>query len=154
MSKKVSFFVFVLFYTSFSIAQSSIVTAGADITMNGLTINYSVGEPFCEYYEGEQLKSKFQSGVQQNFDNLIIELEKEISTILIYPNPTVDFLTVESDFKGEEYFKVFSLDGKIYKEGFVNVSQKNSINVGDLPVGEYILSFKNIGDKPFKFIKL
>ena len=77
-------------------------------------------------------------------------------TISIYPNPFSDQVTVssknEADINGK-IIKVFDVTGRLYISKVI-ISQKTTMNVGNLPPGMYILKVEG-GNSPqvFKLIK-
>jgi hypothetical protein len=77
-------------------------------------------------------------------------------TISIYPNPFSDQVTVssknEADINGKS-IKVFDVTGRLYISKVI-ISQKTTMNVGNLPPGMYILKVEG-GNSPqvFKLIK-
>lgn len=67
--------------------------------------------------------------------------------IALYPNPVKDELSVSGISENQPY-QIFSMDGKLLKEGVYKSGQK--VNVNKLVKGTYLLK---IGEHQFKFIK-
>jgi hypothetical protein len=79
-------------------------------------------------------------------DNIIITGTSSASVITeilpetfsFYPNPAKDAIYINASLKSE--YEIFSVDGKLLKEGWVNARQ---IDVSDLSKGVYLLEIKN-----------
>ncbi|MFN4152744.1 MAG: T9SS type A sorting domain-containing protein, partial [Candidatus Sericytochromatia bacterium] len=67
---------------------------------------------------------------------------------LIYPNPTKDYLNLNSDYNNKTY-KIIDISGRVIQQGSVIDSFK--INVSDLNKGLYLLNIAN--EISFKFLK-
>ncbi len=80
--------------------------------------------------------------------NLATNLIIEEATILIFPNPTTDFLTVLATTE-KESFKIIDLMGKVYSNGILS-NEKTILSVENLPKGVY---FFTTNTKSVKFIK-
>ncbi len=65
----------------------------------------------------------------------------------VYPNPVKDVLSVSGIAKDSKY-EIYSLDGKLIKQGMYNSASK--INVNNLSKGTYLIK---IGESNLKFIK-
>ncbi len=79
---------------------------------------------------------------------------KETGNVLIFPNPAVDFVTVEH---GGEYeiLEVLDLNGRIYITKLLTGIEKTDLSLSDFPSGIYILKLSS-GKKLFtgRLIKL
>ncbi|HPZ26485.1 MAG TPA: T9SS type A sorting domain-containing protein, partial [Kaistella sp.] len=65
----------------------------------------------------------------------------------VFPNPVKDLLSVSGIAKDSKY-EIYSLDGKLIKQGTYNSSSKISVN--NLSKGTYLIK---IGESNLKFIK-
>ena len=65
----------------------------------------------------------------------------DIATVKIFPNPSVDILTVETLNEGS--FEIFSIDGRKIRESEKLQTGQNTINVQNLDNGTYILKITN-----------
>lgn len=70
------------------------------------------------------------------------------SNALIYPNPTKDYLNLNSDYNNKTY-KIIDISGRIIQQGSIIDSFK--INISDLNKGLYLLYIAN--EISFKFLK-
>lgn len=81
-------------------------------------------------------------------DNVSIPENKE-NTIVVYPNPTQEYLYVQHDFTESPNFQIFDLNGRMILE-----SSNPQIYVADLQSGIYILNLEQEGTSIKKrFIK-
>lgn len=84
----------------------------------------------------------------ENYTTAIIEQNADESSIILFPNPTNQFLNINrtSIPKGNYDFTIFNTLGQsVYKGGFSNTlsSSNSSIELPPLPSGLYYLSFTN-----------
>ncbi len=134
--------------------QDAFLSSGSSINQNDTEFNYSVGEPFATSYEGDNNQT-IQIGVQQPQGSFVLEDEKESTTICLYPNPAD--LLVHLRLKGSNEissmdYSIFSIDGKLCKNGVLNYNSENEIFIQDLPVGEYTVYIEQL-QQSIKFIK-
>ena len=67
-------------------------------------------------------------------------ISEDISSVLVYPNPTKNILNISTSFKFNQ-LKIYNISGQLIKTEY----SKQQINVADLPKGMYFL--KLIGSK-------
>ena len=84
-------------------------------------------------------------------ENAIGLIEKEISNIKIFPNPTSDFLSIKNDKKVEMNYKIISIDGRTIIQG-KSSKQNMQIDLSSLDAGMYFFH-QNTGAKSISFIK-
>ncbi|MBP6039081.1 MAG: T9SS type A sorting domain-containing protein [Flavobacterium sp.] len=77
-----------------------------------------------------------------------LNTEDFIVNSLIYPNPTKDYLNLNSDYNNKTY-EIIDISGRIIQHGSIISSFK--INVSDLNKGLYLLNIAN--EISFKFLK-
>ena len=69
--------------------------------------------------------------------------------LVVYPNPTTDFLNIKTHKLDIEKVFIFDLSGKL-----IMTENSRKINVKNLPAATYVISIKTPeGVKSFKFIK-
>ena len=126
-----------------SLAQSSsqklLTGSGGDYSSQGLNMEFSLGEIMIESYEdGSNIMTQ---GLHQGFLRLTAINEHAVnSEIIIFPNPTKDWLKI--DFKKEinGQLQLSDINGKlIVKRDFRDV-QSDQINIQELAQGTYFLS--------------
>jgi len=78
--------------------------------------------------------------------------ETESKNIEIYPNPVVDYVTL--DINNDADYSLYNLQGKLIKKGHLSIGQ-NMLKLDDMPIGIYILNVKSqSSDFSKKLIKL
>lgn len=61
--------------------------------------------------------------------------------VLVYPNPTNEFVTVKADFAPESQVNIVSITGSVIQSRFVNGSESLTFDVSELATGCYYFSF-------------
>lgn len=107
----------------------------------------------CEAYYFEKLPSEL---LEISFFREPVTLENGLGTaevkvdLMVYPNPTSDFINIKTSKLDIEKVFIFDLSGKL-----IMTEKSKRINVGHLPSATYIISIKTSGGlKSFKFIKI
>jgi hypothetical protein len=139
-------------------AQSTIPAGGGNASGTGGTVSYSVGQML--YTGNTGTTGSVAQGVQQPFEiSVITGLERAININLIcsvYPNPTVDFLTLKVENYDREglSYKLFDVNGKLLE------SKKVTRNETSISMTNYIpaIYFLRVTDNrkeiiTFKIIK-
>lgn len=107
----------------------------------------------CEAYYFENLPEQL---LEISFYREPITLIKELGTeeinrdLVVYPNPTSDYLHIKTTKIDIEKIFIFDLSGKL-----LSTENQRRIDVRHLPSGTYVISIKTSeGIKSFKFIKI
>tara|TARA_B110000285_G_C14933875_1_gene518609 strand:+ start:371 stop:856 length:486 start_codon:yes stop_codon:yes gene_type:complete len=138
-------------------AQEAVLAGGGDASGTG-SLSYSIGQVF--YITNTGSDGTVGQGVQQAYEissTLGIEAYEAITLDLeIYPNPTVDYLTLDvKDFKFAELdYVLFDMRGKMLMKNDIN-QNKTTIEMMDLPKSMYFLKVSDGTNivKTFKIIK-
>jgi hypothetical protein len=64
--------------------------------------------------------------------------------ISMYPNPSQDIITIDSDFDGIMYGDIFSIDGKRMLRAVID---DNTLNISALPSGMYVLKLTDLNGR-------
>lgn len=106
----------------------------------------------CEAYFFEELPAAL---MEISFFREPVTLVKDLATdevqtgLVVYPNPTTDFLHIRTNRLDIEKVFIFDLSGKL-----LMTEKTKTINVSHLPAAAYIISIKTeAGIKSFKFLK-
>jgi hypothetical protein len=75
-------------------------------------------------------------------------IEKQLNTIRIYPNPASKLLLIKEGFPFVVQYEIFGLDGKLLLQGFIDDHQ---IDISNLKNGVYMLCVKNEDKGLLKF---
>lgn len=122
-------------------AQEVVASAGENLQSNNLQINYTLGQ---------LVNSTASTGsviVTQGFHQSFAELVEALATpeekifIETYPNPTRDFLTIQSEDPDPITYTLYNLNGaKVAKGSFEKITK---INVQGFAKGTYQLFLMN-----------
>jgi len=134
------------------LAQSNTVASGNSSSNGTGSITYSIGQ--IDYINQSNQNGNISQGVQQPFEifNITGITANEKSKIRIFPNPTSDFIIVESDNDILLYTLTDEL-GKVLTKSEISHSKK--INFKELSAGVYFLTTIDQNNKTttFKIIK-
>ncbi len=130
----------VLSAESQSLSSSVISVAGGfEKTPSGMSLSWTIGEPIVD---------PLQSGdvvLTQGFQQPDLQLSTAFTDpgfeamLSVYPNPTMDYLQLETDFERPIQFRLVDLSGKLINQGIW--SQQHAVDVGALPAGPYAIYF-------------
>ena len=155
--KKTVFAVFLLCAVLSIQAQETIPTTGGDATGSGGSSTYSVGQ--LVYTTNTDTGGTVTQGVQQSFELFTLsnpELTTVNLSVITYPNPTSDYLTLnitDSALNNLSY-KFIDINGKVVAIGPIT-NADTQIAMQQLAIGIYILKVNqnNKELKTFKIIK-
>ncbi|MGN7756141.1 MULTISPECIES: T9SS type A sorting domain-containing protein [Chryseobacterium] len=151
-------FFLILFTFSVSIlsAQSAVLATGTNASGGNGSVSYSVGQ-IAYMYKGAG--SQVLEGVQQAYEITTLSASETTTKqegILLYPNPTRDYLYIDFSsvpYKGSEY-QLFDAQGKLIIKDVIS-QPKSELNLSSLPSAVYIIRINQNGEnlKTFKVIK-
>jgi hypothetical protein len=139
-------------------AQNTIPATGGNATGAGGTSSYTVGQVVYNTYTGTN--GSVAQGVQQPFEiSVVTGIEEALGIsleIMVYPNPTTDFITL----KIENYelrnlrYQLYDINARLLQDNKI-VSNKTSIVMQNLKPSMYFLKVtdRNKVVKTFKIIK-
>ena len=138
-------------------AQESINTTGGNATGSGGSTSYSIGQMVYNTSIGDD--GSVAQGVQQPFEISVLGVDdfEEINlSVMVYPNPTTDYLTLEvKEFDPATLsFQLFDIQGRLLQSQNIINNQTNII-MSTLPSATYFVkvSQENREVKTFKIIK-
>ena len=158
--KRTSIHCFFLILFTFSVsllnAQSAVLATGTNASGGNGSVSYSVGQT-AYLYKG--VNSEILEGVQQGYEIIALSIGETVSKqegILLYPNPTRDYLYIDFTslpYKGSEY-QLYDAQGKLVKKDVI-LQSKSELNLSSLPSAVYIIRINQKGEnlKTFKVIK-
>ena len=155
---------------------SGITLNGVDVQIQGIGIN-ALTNPLGEFYTGyadtgtyvvqfskagyisQSISFNFQSGVVDTISVKLVPIGAGIDQVskidfAIYPNPASDQINIQTESK-ECQFRIYDIASKLIHSGTL-VGSKKSIQVKDLPAGNYSLQVStenSILSKQFVIIK-
>jgi len=105
------------------------------------------GKTVLTIISGDQRISK-KIDITVQLSTSVVSEDKELQTLLLYPNPVIDFLTLE--YKGLDLppysIQIFNINGIMFKNNvdFIKESNgRNELNISSLPQGVYYLKLTN-----------
>ena len=140
-------------------AQETITTSGGEASGSGGTISYSIGQTFYSTTQGINGNTIAQ-GVQQPYEiSVVIGIQeaKDISlSVMLYPNPSTDYLIIKVDNYETTHLKylLFDSNGKLLKT--INQTGKETkIETYNLATASYFIKIvdREKEVKVFKIIK-
>ncbi|MBL1221739.1 T9SS type A sorting domain-containing protein [Chryseobacterium sp. L7] len=158
--KRTSIHCFFLILFTFSVsllnAQSAVLATGTNALGGNGSVSYSVGQTAYQY---KGPNSQVLEGVQQAYEITTLSTNETVTAqegILLYPNPTRDYLYIDftsAPYKGSEY-QLFDAQGKMIKKDVISQS-KSELDLSSLPSAVYIIRLNQNGEnlKTFKVIK-
>lgn len=139
-------------------AQESVNAIGGNASGSGGTVAYSVGQ--VVYTTNTGTNGSVAQGVQQPFKISVvtgIEEAKGVNlSVLAYPNPTTDYLTLEvKDFElSTLHFQLFEMNGKLLQSEKITGNQTSIVMSNLLPATYFVKVIKDNKEvKTFKIIK-
>jgi len=124
-------------------AQEAIPATGGEANGGGGTASYTIGQVVYTTKTGTNGNSIAQ-GIQQPFEISVvtsIEQAKDINlSVLAYPNPTTDYLTLKvKNYESNNLsFKLFDINGKLLKTENL-MGKETQIEMQNLNPGNYFL---------------
>ncbi len=132
-------------------------SAGGEATNNAGSFSWTMGETVINTIEGTG--NRITQGFQQGNLHASTGIDKSEDfgvEMKVYPNPTKDYLTVETQKQsGNLVFALYDINGRMLKNGGVEASRFD-INLSSYPPGSYILQILHNSDlvKSFNIVKL
>lgn len=159
-SKKLSFSTIACFTLSVvnCLAQESVNSSGDDLTGSNGSISYSIGQVVYMKHTGSN--GSASEGVQQPFEISEVLGTEDFSGLIkdlkIYPNPTVNELTLNLTNENNLVlnFQILDVNGRVLKNEKILTNETN-IAFSSLPSAIYFLKILNQNKevKTFKIIK-
>jgi hypothetical protein len=146
-----------LLWAGLAQSQESANASGGDATGSGGTVAYSVGQ--VVYTSNTSSSGTVDQGVQHAFEIYTVGIkETELNISLsVFPNPTVDYLTLQiRDYNNEKLsYQLFDMQGKQLSNGQIT-AQQTQIDMTGLPTATYFVNIVNQENKQvqsFEIIK-
>ncbi len=136
-------------------AQETIPATGGEASGSGGAISYTVGQLIYTTYETTNYS--VAHGVHQGYEisTLGVDNFNDIKLeYLVYPNPTIDKLTLKVQNFSEENlsYQLYDINGRLLKKNKLT-GENTTISMGYLPQAVYFLRVVN-GLQPLKTFKI
>ncbi len=135
-------------------AQTSVNATGGNASGSGGSASYSVGQ--VVYTTNTGISGSVSQGVQQPFEISVVTSIEEAQgiTLLAYPNPTTDYLTL---FIGEFecsnlFYQLYDINGRLLHNGKISGTQ-TTIVMSNYVSGNYFVKVIQ-GSKELKTFKI
>ena len=155
MKKQVIIVAGVLF-TSLAFGQTSINTAGGDVSNTSGSVSYSIGQ--VAYQTTSNASGSVSQGVQQAYVISTLELVENAFNFSLsaFPNPTQENLHLRvGNFNQEQLsYKLIDTEGKLLNQGEI-LTQETDLDMRQYAVATYFVEVHHAGKKvqTFKIIK-
>ena len=148
--------VLALIISSFTLrAQSHTASGGGEHENSDVKVTVTIGEPITGEISNNE--ASVDVGFQRTYESELLTIDESISelNLMVYPNPTVDKITVKNNQQSPLQVSLIGLNGKSLSEMSLEGSDY-TISLNKYPAGIYFLKFYNpqINKiKTFKIIK-
>lgn len=147
-------FLFITTYLSAqTMAKNTVSNAGLEMSNFEYTINFTIGEPIIGIISNN-------GSIDQGFwaGSLFVEpitIEKELGGIVIYPNPMIHELNMQTNNNAVFGITMFAVNGKMALKQKVESNQlEHKIDVSHLAKGMYVLRLSIENQKEEKLFKV
>jgi len=124
-------------------AQENFVSTGGEKAGKNATISFTIGQIFYHTTSGNSIK--LNTGLQIPYASYVyIKPIREKPKIIAYPNPTIDYLTVDvKNYEfGEMTLNLFNINGKLLESRIIR-EEKTVLNIEKLPTGIYLINISS-----------
>ncbi len=134
-------------------SQSTMNTSGGTITASNMRFEYSIGETMATPSNPRAIYTVGSGVIQPSY---LISATKEAFdkqfSFSVFPNPTTEGVTIETDYKGFKTIEIINMNGQTVRSTIFNYQ---TITLQDVPNGTYtfILRGQKGIYKSFKIIK-
>ncbi len=151
---KIRILISLLFALQLSQAQQTIPISGGEAISDSGTVSYTVGQ--MVYTTNEAVDGSMHQGINQGIDEGIEMIMVSDPTVVIFPNPTTDYVVLsftDTSLSGVNY-SLFDIQGRLITAAAIT-QNSTSIGLDRLNSAIYILrvSQNNRELKTFKIIK-
>lgn len=139
---KINLSILAVFFAFTGWTQQNTVSTGGNATGTGGTANYSVGQ--VDYSNAQGTNGSINQGVQQPFEFYLLGIGEElVIDILLYPNPTNEFIVLQLDnFTNDLKYSLVDMNGKIVAQAAIE-SKESQIDMRQYASGKYNLTISN-----------
>lgn len=148
MTKIITYFCCALSFGVFAQTENVISTGGSYQQSAQGSITWTIGEVVINTVESPDVH--LTQGFNQDWLHFLnIETFVEKINITVFPNPTTQYINIESDKKSD--LKIYDASSKIVKD--LKIEKQDQVDLSDLSPGIYYLEFTR-KNKKIKTIKI
>jgi hypothetical protein len=153
MFRKTVLFAFTILFTINLFSQDVISSQGDSYTDSSASIDFTIGEVVT--FTGSTIENNITQGFHQtNWNFVSVQDHVQDYQAIIYPNPTEDFLNIQTSLYQDVNYLLNDEMGKLILQGNLS-SEKTSLDVSKIATGRYSLTLINSKEalKTFNIIK-
>ena len=153
MFRKTILFAFTILFTINLFSQDVISSQGDSYTDSSASIDFTIGEVVT--FTGSTIENNITQGFHQtNWSFVSVQDHVQDYQAIIYPNPTEDFLNIQTSLYQDVNYLLYDEMGKLILQGNLS-SEKTSLDVSKIATGRYSLTLINSKEalKTFNIIK-
>tara|TARA_B110000858_G_scaffold1502_1_gene1750 strand:+ start:569 stop:1036 length:468 start_codon:yes stop_codon:yes gene_type:complete len=153
MFRKTALFAFIILFTINLFSQDVISSQGDSYTDSSASIDFTIGEVVT--FTGSTIENNITQGFHQtNWSFVSVQDHVQDYQAIIYPNPTEDFLNIQTSLYQDVNYLLYDEMGKLILQGNLS-SEKTSLDVSKIATGRYSLTLINSKEalKTFNIIK-
>ena len=153
MFRKIVLFAFTILFTINLFSQDVISSQGDSYTDSSASIDFTIGEVVT--FTGSTIENNITQGFHQtNWSFVSVQDHVQDYQAIIYPNPTEDFLNIQTSLYQDVNYLLNDEMGKLILQGNLS-SEKTSLDVSKIATGRYSLTLINSKEalKTFNIIK-
>ena len=153
MFRKTVLFAFTILFTINLFSQDVISSQGDSYTDSSASIDFTIGEVVT--FTGSTIENNITQGFHQtNWSFVSVQDHVQDYQAIIYPNPTEDFLNIQTSLYQDVNYLLYDEMGKLILQGNLS-SEKTSLDVSKIATGRYSLTLINSKEalKTFNIIK-
>ena len=153
MFRKTVLFAFTILFTINLFSQDVISSQGDSYTDSSASIDFTIGEVVT--FTGSTIENNITQGFHQtNWNFVSVQDHVQDYQAIIYPNPTEDFLNIQTSLYQDVNYLLYDEMGKLILQGNLS-SEKTSLDVSKIATGRYSLTLINSKEalKTFNIIK-
>jgi hypothetical protein len=153
MFRKTALFAFTILFTINLFSQDVISSQGDSYTDSSASIDFTIGEVVT--FTGSTIENNITQGFHQtNWNFVSVQDHVQDYQAIIYPNPTEDFLNIQTSLYQDVNYLLYDEMGKLILQGNLS-SEKTSLDVSKIATGRYSLTLINSKEalKTFNIIK-
>ena len=115
------------------------IAGGYEKTPSGMSLSWTLGEPIVDPLRSGSIQ--LTQGFQQPDLKLSTAYEDPgfDASLSVYPNPTMDYLQMETDFQQQIRYRLVDITGKLIDQG--TWKKQHTVDVHALPAGPYAIYF-------------
>ena len=153
MFRKIALFALIILFRINLFSQDVISSQGDSYTDSSAAIDFTIGEVVT--FTGSTIENNITQGFHQtNWNFVSVQDHVQDYQAIIYPNPTEDFLNIQTSLYQDVNYLLYDEMGKLILQGNLS-SEKTSLDVSKIATGRYSLTLINSKEalKTFNIIK-